>query len=247
MRLDRRDRVAGHPIKKARDFLNYVFRDDEKNAAYVERMAADEAKWFGKDSPAVLGDLLARGWIKKGERIPTLSVAPLEITATFELTEIGKRARIAKLLAPCPRAKGEAIIAGLLKRVDEVNARSELMFFVEELRLFGSMIDPSVEMVGDVDVAVSLVRRKPPKGKGLVEWNEQRAVASGRSSLSFRDIICYGETEVRRLLKARVALLSLHDVSELELIGTKSETLFILEPGSIAKFERASGRSTRKD
>ena len=36
-----------------------------------------------------------------------------------------------------------------------------------------------------------------------------------RQSMSFVEEICYGDIEVRKLLKARVAYLSLHDGGEL--------------------------------
>jgi hypothetical protein len=79
-------------------------------------------------------------------------------------------------------------------------------------------------MVGDVDVAVELGRRKPPLGQnGLardwVEWNIERFEASGRTSGCFLDRICYGDFEVMRLLKSRVASLSLHTLADLNSIG----------------------------
>jgi hypothetical protein len=97
-------------------------------------------------------------------------------------------------------------------------------------------------MVGDVDVAVELGRRKPPLGpNGLardwVDWNIERFEVSGRAGGSFLDRICYGEFEVMRLLKSQVAGLSLHTLADLNSTGAASSSLFAVTEIEITRFE----------
>ena len=64
-------------------------------------------------------------------------------------------------------------------RAYQINANPELCSYIKQLRLFGSMLDFSILMVGDVDVAVEFGRRKPPLNQNgacrdWVEWNVER-------------------------------------------------------------------------
>jgi hypothetical protein len=86
------------------------------------------------------------------------------VHATYNRTDLGQRAAIAKLIARFPRAKGEAVLKVVIERAHQINANPELCSYIRQLRLFGSMLDPSIPMVGDVDVAVELGRRKPSLG-----------------------------------------------------------------------------------
>jgi hypothetical protein len=60
---------------------------------------------------------------------------------------------------------------------------------------------------------------------------------SGRAGGSFLDRICYGEFEVMRLLKSRVAGLSLHTLEDLNSIGAASSSLFAVTALEITRFE----------
>jgi hypothetical protein len=129
-----------------------------------------------------------------------------------------------------------------MERAYQINANPELCSYIKQLRLFGSMLDSSILMVGDVDVAVEFGRRKPPLNQNgacrdWVEWNVERFEASGRTGGSFLDRICYGNIEVMRLLKSRVAGLSLHPLENLNSIGAPSALLLEITPLEIARFE----------
>src|SRR6266436_299157 len=113
------------------------------------------------------------------------------------------------------QAEGEAVVAELVERAKAINARDDLLCGISELRLYGSMLDPNVETVGDVDVAYELFYKQPPPGKRRSEWHIERAKQSGRN-LQFREMLSYGATEVERLLKARKSRLSLMEMFHFE-------------------------------
>ena len=238
MNLDRKELVAGHPIKKVRDFLKHHF-EYEIDVPCAQRLSAEH---FGSDSEVVLTELCKRGWLEKGKRTWTPAVGPATVHATYNRTDLGQRVAIAKLIARFPRAKGEAVLNAVIERAYQINANPELCSYIKQLRLFGSMLDPSIPMVGDVDIAVELGRRKPPLGangvaRDWVEWNIERFDASGRTGGSYLDRICYGDHEVMRQLKSRVAGLSLHTLEDLNSIGATSASLFAVTPLEITRFE----------
>jgi len=225
MNLDRKELIVGHPIKKVRDFLKNHF-EHETDVSSAPQLSAEH---FGNDSEAVLAELIKRGWLEKGQRTWTPAVGPATVHATYNRTDLGQRVAIAKLIARFPRATGDAVLKAVIERAHQINANPELCSYIRELRLFGSMLDPSITVVGDVDVAVELGRRKPPLGpngmtRDWVEWNIERFEISGRAGGSFLDRICYGEFEVMRLLKSRVAGLSLHTLEDLNSIGAASSS-----------------------
>ena len=238
MNLDRKELIAGHPTKKVRDFLKNHF-EYEIDVSSAQQLSAEH---FGSESEAVLAELLKRGWLEKGQRTWTPAVGPATIHATYNRTDLGQRVAIAKLIARFPRAKGGAVLKAVIERAHQINANPELCSYVRQLRLFGSMLDPSIPMVSDVDVAVELGRRKPPLGpngvaRDWVEWNIERFEASGRTSGSFLDRICFGDFEVMRLLKSRVSALSLHTQDDLNSIGAASSSLFAATQLEITRFE----------
>src|SRR5258708_28897888 len=238
MDLDRKELIDAHQIKKVRDFLkNHL--EYEIDVSSAQQLSAEH---FGNDSEAVLAELIERGWLEKGQRAWTPAVGPATVHATYNRTNLGQRVAIAKLIARFPSAKGDALIKAVIERAHQINANPELCSYIWQLRLFGSMLDPSIAMVGDVDVAVELGRRKPPLGpNGLardwVDWNIERFEVSGRAGGRFLDRICYGKVEGMRLLQSRVAGLSLHTLEDLNLTGAASSSLFPVTDVQITKFE----------
>jgi hypothetical protein len=227
MKLDRIEVICEQPAKTIRDFLgrarNSAFHDDDDcDATILDKIAED---YFGKKSKAVLAELFKRRWMVKGKRDGE-NGEPKKV-AIVSLTQSGRQSRAASLQKRFPRAVGDEIVAELVGRARAINARDDLLCGVSELRLFGSMLDPKAEMVGDVDIAISLYRKEPPAGKAWTDWNIERAKASGRY-LQYIAQLCYGTNEVKLLLKARKPRLSLHEISDLEKLEPvpKSKVIF---------------------
>ncbi len=125
MRLDRRERVAGVPMKDARDFLRTMTAEEQIGATIARARGR-----FGKavNALAVINELEARGWIercvvkKEGRR-----------TTICRLTPLGGKVTATKLIYPLQRAKAQSFLADFLKRVGQVNANPELTHFVKEV------------------------------------------------------------------------------------------------------------------
>jgi hypothetical protein len=235
MKLDRNDLICGYPAKKIRDFLggtNGAFRsDDHCEPDDLDKIAND---YFGDDAKAVMVALLKRGWIIK-TKVDAEVAADTGMKTNLpivSLTQAGKQSRIALLTKRFSRADGEVIVAELIKRAHAINAQDELLCGVSELRLFGSMLDPKAETVGDVDVAYKLYDKPPPSGKKRYEWHVERAKQAGRGNMYWGDQMRYGAIEVRLLLKARKPRLSLQDMFRFEELQPvpKCKVIFKADP-----------------
>jgi hypothetical protein len=215
VKLDRNEAILGFSIKQVRDFVNEAFYDDSVSVSQIERCAK---KYFGLYNEDIIDRLRKRGWFKKNTK---------KGKSTYDMTQLGKQARIAKLIARFPRAVGDKIVADLLLRVADVNGRhTELCWHVKELRLFGSMLDPSAAMLGDVDVAFALGSNEPPRGMKRSDWHMERYRASGRSSGGIFEQLGYAEREVMLILKNKNAKLSLHTMDDLDAMDTPSRIIF---------------------
>jgi predicted nucleotidyltransferase len=209
-KLDRADIICGYPAKKICVFLGYdrsgaFDRGDVLKPDVFWKIAGEH---FGSKAKAVVAELFKRGWLLKA-RASDDDIGYAEKGAPIiGLTQTGKQSRIVSLQKRFSRAEGEVVVAKLIERAQEINARGDLLYGVSELRLYGSMIDPKAETVGDVDVAYELYRRTPLAGMKWSEWNSQRATASGRN-LDYRAKLSYGIKEVRLLLTDRNPRLSL--------------------------------------
>jgi hypothetical protein len=233
MKLDRDEIICGQPAKKVRDFLGGVrsgafYYNDECDATVVSKIAKDH---FGSKASAVLAELFKRGWMIKGNRANHGGERKRKV-AIVSLTQVGKQSRIVSLNKRFPRAAGDVVVAELVERAKAINERDDLLCGIAELRLYGSMLDPSAATVGDVDVAFALYYKRPPPGKDIIAWNIERADQAGRDYLDYFKKITYGSAEVRVLLKARKSRLSLQSISEFERLEPvpKSKVIFKATP-----------------
>jgi len=191
MRLDRKEIIAGQPIKRVRDFLRKYGDCRPGPRAALEFFETNHVT-----AKAIIDAMAERGLIAEApesrDRRPVV----------YAVTDLGVRFAAARLLKPIPRSKAHRIVRDLLARVEEANARDDLTHFVGEVRAFGSYITDARE-VGDVDLAVSFIAKPPPYGKRLAEWHLERARHSGRFFGSYIDELLYSQNEVRRLVKGR--------------------------------------------
>jgi hypothetical protein len=244
-KLDRTDIICGYPAKKIRDFLggnHGAFRYDDTIGP--EHFAAKIREHFGVDAEAVAVELFKRGWVERTEVSNAVAADSGILTPNkpiVALTQIGKQSRIISLNKRFPRAAGEVIVTDLIARAKVINANHDLLCGVNELRLFGSMLDPKAETVGDVDVAFELYQKEPPPGFGKdypwVEWNIQRANQCGGEYLQYQEKMSYGEREVRRLLrsgKSRLSMQQMYYFDELK-PAPKFKMIFKADRKSLSK------------
>lgn len=215
MRLDRKEIIAGQPIKLVREFLRTYRngRPDPKAIAEFFHTVLAHANTIAATliERRLIENAAPRSWDQR--------------PVVYAVSDLGVRFAAARLLKPIPRAKADQIVADLLGRVEAINARDDLTHFIGEVRAFGSYITTSPE-VADIDLAISFVRKPPPAGKDLIEWHLERAEQSGRVFGSYLDQLCYSENEVRRLVKDGNRYVSVHPIRELENLKIESQLLY---------------------
>ena len=75
----------------------------------------------------------------------------------YELAVDGHALAGATARQPVTRATAQRALDGFLARVEEINANPLAEWGARKLVLFGSFLDPNIERVGDVDLAVEMV------------------------------------------------------------------------------------------
>jgi hypothetical protein len=236
MRINRTDTVAGQPIKLARDLVKELERGvggasidvvhvtrwilskgaerlSTRAPRYLHPTKADLAK-----GRAFLDEMIARGWLEphKDRNGKT--------DGSYRCSTAGRSLALANLLNAMPRAKADKVVADLIDRARAINANPELLYWVKELRAFGSFITKSRDL-GDLDIAYELERR--PIGNSA-EWSKavrQRVEASGKK-IAFPMNLFYGQTEVELILKNRSSSLSFHAIDDWKQLKVKSRVIF---------------------
>ena len=212
MRVDRHDTVAGVPLIKVRDLMSYIINSG--NIRELMRISRERiAEFTGAD---VADALVEAGYL-------AISDDPRHVQEQYAITDLGVSLSNARFIKRINRAKANAIIEDMLNRADAINANSDLIYWVAELRAFGSFITNTPDL-GDIDVAVELQFKKE-KG-GIVDANKARAKRSGRASLSIIDEDSFGRHEVQSLLKARSRYISLHPMDHVKQLGCQTKLLY---------------------
>jgi hypothetical protein len=136
-------------------------------------------------------------------------------TRFYELTTKGHAVRMATARKPIRRATAQRLVSEFLKRVEEVNANPNLMFWIDEVIVFGSFIGNSPTL-SDVDLAVSYVARTEDRTLSL-SWAQQRvahALANRRQFARFIDRLGWPQREIELQLRKGSTALHLHDLHE---------------------------------
>jgi hypothetical protein len=238
MEIDWAETIAGLHVKSVRDWLRKL-RDgsfDALSLARTSRLPLPEAE-------RLVFELLARGWIEpdvcsaepdgwtdtavmgksasKDENMNGDVNGGGRVRQRFVITDEGIRLTTKKVIRRVPRGKAESLLNGLLIRATDINGRSDLTHYVKEIRVFGSYLGDSSD-VGDLDIAANIVLRGGVSGGALIAY----AKASGKCFRNFVEELTYGYTQVRRILKNRSPIISLHDISDLDALECDSMTVF---------------------
>jgi len=189
--IDPTNRIGGAPVVKVRDALRrfrYSSFGPDGLAAYL----------VGTGGAAeVMAGLLEAGYVE-----------PTDGGRHVELTQAGVRFTNASARPPVRRAVAERHLAAFLERVEAVNADDDLLYVVERVTLFGSMLDPSAAKVSDVDLCVELRPRYPEDHSARSRARVEAAAAGGRRFPNLTEQLFWPQREVELVLKARSPVLS---------------------------------------
>jgi hypothetical protein len=172
------------------------------NSAAVGELLELDAQVAGE----LFATLLEEGFVRSAERGADEFVATIRGNALANAT-----AR-----KPVKRAVAARNLNALIERAIEVNANPDFLHWVDRIVVFGSFLDESKSVVGDVDVAMALTRREED-GDRYIELARARAgqaELAGRTFSSLLDRLGWAEIEVRRFLKGRSNVLSFTTIGD---------------------------------
>lgn len=158
----------------------------------------------------LLIELLGRGWIYFDED-----------ERRYKRTREGARVAAAKAVPPLNRARAQIKLDGFISRVHVVNDDDDFGDFVDEVYVFGSFLDQSVDFLGDIDLAVS-VHCRPIVGRSLIDYPRSRQVALGVTGW-FSD---FSYHEVMQYLKARDPYISIHGLARIQSLDTAMSLIY---------------------
>ncbi len=113
----------------------------------------------------------------------------------------------ASLAKPIKRATAERQLSSVISRTKEYDADPSKLLSVESLFVFGSYLDPEANELGDVDLAIRILRRHPiDQHKAL---REQMVRESGRRFSSYLEELFWPSRELILILKARTPTINI--------------------------------------
>lgn len=150
----------------------------------------------------------------------------------LEETLKGRQFGIANASPSLSREKAIQLLNELIDRAKAINENEELVYFVENLKVFGSYLTDK-EVLGDLDIGFKLSRRY--HNNEFTQKSEKRirlARENGRVFSNWTDKLCWSETEVLLMLKNKQRGLSLHNEDSDEVFnvaGLKTKLVYQYE------------------
>jgi DNA-binding transcriptional ArsR family regulator len=200
--------IGGLPAPKAREVVRLLDTNTGSVATYLG---------VSKD--------VAEGLLRALEREGYVELADGR-TEWWDVTMKGSALRQARIGRPITRAKADALLDGVIERVKAYNADPKHLLTVESLTVFGSYLDETKPVIGDLDIQFVVSRRPTDQGYPVAAWEYARQ--SGRTFATPHLRWFYPETELRTILKNRSPYISLTD-QELDFTNT-TRVVFTAEP-----------------
>jgi predicted nucleotidyltransferase len=133
----------------------------------------------------------------------------------YRVTDKGNAFSMTNLVQRMDRAKAEALLKDVLRRVAEINTDLELLHWVTEVRVFGSYLTDTNDL-GDLDVAIKLERREFASMEKLHEARDELIKKDGKQFDTLHAEMFYPERLVWQRIKNRQPHISLHGTEELD-------------------------------
>lgn len=221
MRVSKKDTICGLAAPTARLLMR---------AYYGDRPIEVACDILGVSADAARDQLLAFEAAGYLERSELATAAGMEWWAT---TVKGNALANASFGKPISRATAARLLREVIERARAYNADPARLLTITEILVFGSYLDPAIDPLGDLDLAVSTVRRDT-NGQGYVDKALDYARDSGRSFSTFTDQLFWPARELRMILKNRSPAISLTDENVRALTG-RFEVVYevAVDPGAI--------------
>jgi hypothetical protein len=198
MRLSRSDRVADLPATDARKLMRR-FGD-----AQPESMISSLIDTGNRTDAEVASALADAGY---------LSVHSIDQDGQtwWEATIQGNALGQASFAKPISRATAEHLLAGVIERAQTFNADGSHVVDIVEVVVFGSYLDPDMQHLGDLDLAVVIRDRVPDFGSTgtLSAIRLGYANASGRRFSTLFERLSWPDDEALLILGNRTAAINI--------------------------------------
>ncbi len=204
MRVSKTDVICGLAAPIARQLIRAYFDDHSPEVA---------AELLGLDLDAAREQLLAleaAGYLRQVEKGPSAS------DQRWVTTVQGNALAQASFGKPISRATAERHLAQVIERARGYNADPSRLLTIKEIAVFGSYLNPDIDRLGDLDLAITVVRRETD-GDRYVDRVLHYARASGRNFSIFFEQLMWPARELRMILKNRSPAISItnEDISKL--------------------------------
>lgn len=225
MRINPKEKLFDQPVLKVREILRQAMAERlfGRTKIILIKQVSNILQQPTPIARKVIEQLIQNEYIII-KKIKYVDVYQYEISET----EKGRRFGIASADPAIPRQKADQLLNELITKAREINLNDELLYLVERIKVFGSYLS-SKNMLGDVDVAVKLKRKK--EGAEFDKASIKRieiALENGRRFSNVINQIYWPHTEVMMLLKTRKKGLSLHD-EDRDAIVNKTRTQIVYE------------------
>jgi predicted nucleotidyltransferase len=152
----------------------------------------------------------------------------------WETTIKGSALAQARFSKPISRATATRLLGEVIERARTYNSDPKRLLTVSRIEVFGSFLDPSADRLGDLDIAVSTVRRETD-GRRFIDSVLTYTRESGRRFGTYSERLGWPERELRMFLKNRSTAVSITD-EDVSAITNRFEVVYATEDdlGAIA-------------
>ena len=197
MRLAKTDIIAGLDATTVRNLMRSL--RNPGTVQYVQSRIPG-----GIDAADTVTELKKLGYLRLEDR------AAYAGEDWWVTTTLGNALAMASFAKPISRTTAERLLTGLLERTKAWNANPDRLISIDEVIVFGSYLDLTINRLGDVDIAVTLSNW--PEHQSHETFNKRvRAYsrASGRTFSSFVDEMSWPATEAKQHLRNRSTALNI--------------------------------------
>ena len=214
MRVSKNDTICGLAAPAARQLMRAYFDDRPVEVAcdilgVSQDAARDQMRAFE-----------AAGYVERG------GLAHAAGDGWWATTVKGNALANASFGKPISRATATRLLGQVIERARAYNADPARLLTVTEIVVFGSYLDPAVDLLGDLDLAVSTMRRDTD-GKRYVDKVLEYARTSGRSFSAFHDRLFWPARELRMILKNRSPAISITD-EDIRKLTERIEVVYVV-------------------
>ncbi|HEY1939971.1 MAG TPA: hypothetical protein VGJ33_18735 [Candidatus Angelobacter sp.] len=221
MQISSKELIAGQPATKVRLLLRHIQMHDAVTAKFIaEVMDMDDSR-----ARSFTRNLEKLGFIEKlsAEEERKLAKAYGTRYLWYRHTHHGLSLAFASAAPRIKRSTAEAIIAGFMDRVRQVNESEEYCYRISVVVLYGSVLTGRLQL-GDVDFGIHVTPRLSDAQAfhQLLQDRIHDALDRGRVFRNLTHEFMWPKLEIQMFLRARKRSISIHELAELAGLAHKN-------------------------